>query len=46
MINKDELNKCFMSAEYKAGYEKGRADGFKETAICLIIVVALVVVFG
>ena len=45
----NEFDKQFISAEYKAGYEKGCADALKEAAVCLISVlagVALVVIFG
>ena len=45
-MNKNDFDKCFMSAEYKGGYEKGYAKGLKNAAICLLIVGLVILFWG
>ena len=42
----NNFDRCFMSAEYRSGYDKGYAHGLRAAAVCLLIVGACVLLFG
>ena len=41
----NNFDRCFMSAEYRSGYDKGYAHGLRAAAVCLLIVGACVLLF-
>ena len=41
-----DFDKQFISAEYKAGYDKGYAHGIRAASVCLLIVVACIIIFN